>query len=72
MDTIELVKAAHEKNANDFESAFNDIMNVKMQDALGNKYDDMFGTPEVDTEIEFGDNDIELESETEQEPQEEE
>lgn len=58
----DLIQSATEKDVSEFEATFADIMSAKIDDALGSKYDAMFGSgvsadsdEEVDVEIEHED-----------------
>lgn len=48
MSIADLIKNAATKNASAFEDEFNEIMSDKMTAAIGNKYNSMFGSEEVD------------------------
>ena len=66
MGVEDMIKSAIEKNADGFESSFNNVMAAKMGAAIETKYEDMFGTSEVseaETEVEVDASDLELDSE---------
>ncbi len=71
MSVSDLIKNAMDKDANGFESSFNNIMADKMTAAIGQKYDSMFGSPaeasepveaQAEVEVEVA-SDIETETE---------
>ena len=69
MSVSDLIKNAIDKDANGFESSFNNIMADRMTAAIGQKYDSMFGAPaeagepvEAQAEVEVAQ---EVETETE-------
>ena len=55
----DLIQSATEKDVSEFEPTFADIMSAKLDDALGLKYDAMFG-PEVSAD---SDEEVEIENE---------
>ena len=73
-NTLDLVKQAMDGNADEFRSAFDDIMNNKVSNAVEVKYDDMFGStviedpvmPEEDAALTS--DEVEIEQETIEEP----
>ena len=45
MSVSDLIKSAIDKDANTFETSFNNIMADRMTAAIGQKYDSMYGAP---------------------------
>lgn len=52
MSVKDMINHAHNKDASSFETAFADVMAGKVEDALGAKFDDMFGDPATEEEVE--------------------
>jgi hypothetical protein len=52
MSVSDLIKNAIDKDANTFETSFNDIMADRMTAAIGQKYDSMFGASEAGEPVE--------------------
>ena len=52
MGVEDMIKSAIDKNADGFESSFNNVMAAKMGAAIETKYEDMFGTSDVADEQE--------------------
>ena len=65
-DIRDMLKTAFDGNAVDFESNFDVVMSDKMDAALSSKYDQMFGSIEVD-EQELDDEPVQVETELENE-----
>jgi len=65
MDINDLLKAASEKDANAFETAFSEIMAGKMEAAIGSKYDAMFSEAKEDDDEDMDDEDMDDEDEKE-------
>ena len=47
MSVSDLIKSAIYKDANTFETSFNNIMADRMTSAIGQKYDSMYGASDV-------------------------
>lgn len=67
MSIKDLINQAYTKDAEAFEKTFDSIMSEKMSDAIGAKYDEMFGAQEeeVSEEVETEDEDVLEESKDE-------
>lgn len=61
MDIKDLINQAYNKDAESFEKTFDGIMAGKVEDAIGAKYDSMFGAPVQ--EVEAGSEDISVDEE---------
>ena len=53
MSVSDLIKNAIDKDANGFESSFNNIMADRMTAAIGQKYDSMYGASDVGEPVEM-------------------
>lgn len=67
MSVSDLIKSAIDKDANGFESSFNNIMADRMTAAIGQKYDSMYGAPAEAGEPVEAEAQVEVEVETESE-----
>ncbi len=67
MSVSDLIKNAMDKDANGFESSFNNIMADRMTAAIGQKYDSMYGAPAEAGEPVEAEAQVEVEVETESE-----
>ena len=67
MSVSDLIKSAIDKDANGFESSFNNIMADRMTAAIGQKYDSMYGAPAEAGEPGEAAAQVEVEVETESE-----
>jgi len=67
MSVSDLIKNAIDKDANGFESSFNNIMADRMTAAIGQKYDSMYGAPAEAGEPVEAEAQVEVEVETESE-----
>ncbi|MDB4786266.1 hypothetical protein OAG36_00880 [bacterium] len=53
MSVSDLIKSAIDKDANNFETSFNNIMADRMTSAIGQKYDSMYGASDVGEPVEM-------------------
>ena len=53
MSVSDLIKNAIDKDASGFETSFNNIMADRMTAAIGQKYDSMYGAPDVGEPVEM-------------------
>ena len=53
MSVEDLIKSAIDKNADGFESSFNNVMTAKMSAAIETKYENMFGNSDDSYEQEM-------------------
>ena len=61
MSIKDLINQAYNKDAGAFEATFDSIMSEKMGNAIGAKYDDMFGAQEAEVEEAVEEVEIEVE-----------
>jgi hypothetical protein len=67
MSIKDMINQAYSKDASGFEATFNDIMASKMGDAIGAKFDSMYGGEQMELPLEEPEVEVDSEQELESE-----